>query len=78
MNYDIISVNILVFKIQGIGWYLSMMRINYKLTKRTKTEEIEKSLKMYNIIHFKTIRYKRSASGITNSFNPQLQASETG
>ena len=41
------SVDILIFGIQGIGWDLSMMRISFKLTKRTtKTERFEKSLKM--------------------------------
>ena len=29
----------IVFDLQGIGWNLSMMRISYKLTKGTKTEE---------------------------------------
>ena len=29
----------MVFELQGIGWNLSMMRINYKFTKRTKTEK---------------------------------------
>ena len=37
-----------------MGWNLSMMKISYKLVKRTtRTEKIEKSLKMY-IINFKT------------------------
>ena len=50
-----------------------------QLTKKTtKNKKIEKSLKLYNIIHLKTIRYKRTALGNTNSFDPQLQASETG
>ena len=45
----------LIFEIQGIGWDLSMTINSYKLTKRTtKTEKFEKSLKMYNIINFKT------------------------
>ena len=40
-----ISVEILIFEIQGFGWDLSMMRINYKLTKRTtKTEKFKKKI----------------------------------
>ena len=43
------------------------MRISYKLTKKTtKTEKFKKSLKMYNIINFEIIRYKRTASGNIN------------
>ena len=49
-----------------------MMRLSYKLTKRTtKTEKSEnpiKILKIYNTINFKTIRSKLTASGnIINS-----------
>ena len=59
----------LIFKIQGIQWDLSLMRISYNLTKRTKkAEKIENSLKMfqmYIVINFKTIRYKLTASGKT-------------
>ena len=44
-----------------------MMRKSHKLTKRTtKTEKKDKSFKIlstYNIIIFKTIRYKLTASG---------------
>ena len=44
-----------IIEIQGIGWDLSMTINSYKLTERTtKTEKFEKSLKMYNIINFKT------------------------
>ena len=50
----------LFFEIQGIGWDLSMTRIIYKLTKRTKTE---KSLIIYNIINVQTIGYKMTVSG---------------
>ena len=50
----------LIFEIRGIGWDLS---ITYNLTKRTKTENFEKSLKMYNIIVFKTSSYKLTALG---------------
>ena len=54
----------LIFKIKGIGWDLSMMRVKYKLTKRTtNTKKIEKSSKIYSITTFKTIRYKLTASG---------------
>ena len=36
--------NMLIFKIQGIVWDLSMMRISHKLTKRTtETGKIKKS-----------------------------------
>ena len=41
-----------------------MTRISYKLTKRTtKTEKFEKFLKMFNIIIYKVIGYKLTASG---------------
>ena len=64
ISYDIISVNMLIFEIQGNGRDLSITRISYKMTKRTtKTAKFEKSLKMYNIINFKTIRYKLTALG---------------
>ena len=36
-KHQIISV--LIFEVQGIGWDLSMMRISYKLTKRTTENE---------------------------------------
>ena len=49
---------------QKIGWELSMMKLGYKLTIRTtKSENFGKSLKVINIINFKTIRYKVTASG---------------
>ena len=51
----------IVFELREIGWNLSMMRINYKLTKRTKTEKYKKSLRRNNILNFNTIRYKLSA-----------------
>ena len=51
----------LIFELQGIVWDLSMTRISYKLTKRTT--KTEKSLKTYDIINFKTIPYKLTASG---------------
>ena len=54
----------LIFEIQGIGCDLSMSRIDYKLMKTTtKTEKYEKSLKIYNIINFKYLRCKLTASG---------------
>ena len=63
ISYNIISVDILTFEIQGIGWDLSMMK-SYKMTKRTtKIKKIEKSLRMYNIKKIMTIRYKLTASG---------------
>ena len=56
----------LIIKIQGILWDFSMMRLCYKLTKRTtKTEKPEKSLKivkMNKIVNFKTIRSKLTSS----------------
>ena len=36
LSYDIIIIETLVFELKGIRWDLSMMRISYKLTKRTK------------------------------------------
>ena len=51
----------LFFKILGIVWDLSIVRVNYKLMKRTtKTKKIENSLKILKmfIINFKTSRYK--------------------
>ena len=54
------------FEIQGIWKDLSITRLSYMLTKRTtKTEKIEKSLKMYNI-NFKNIYHKLTASGRIN------------
>ena len=54
----------IISEIQGIGWDLSITRISKKLTKATtKNEKVEKSLKMYNIIKFKTIQYKLKTSG---------------
>ena len=32
----------ILFELQEIGWNLSMMRKNYELTKRTKTEKYKK------------------------------------
>ena len=56
----------LFLEIQEIGWDLSLMKINYNLTKRTtKTEKLEKYFKMF-IINFKTISYKLTASGDIN------------
>ena len=43
INYDIISIDMLIFELERIEWDLSVMRISYKLTKRTiKTKKIEK------------------------------------
>ena len=43
-SFVIISANMLNIKLQGIVLDLSMMRISYKLTKRTtKIEKIEKN-----------------------------------
>ena len=47
-----------------------MMRISYKLTKKTtNTEKYKKILEMYNVINFETIRYKKTTSG---NLNPWL------
>ena len=40
-----------------------MMKISYKLTKRTKAEKFENSMKKYNIRNFKTNCCKVTASG---------------
>ena len=48
-----------------------------QVDERTKTEKVEKSLKMYNIINFMTIRYKLTALGYHHSFYIYLQAYET-
>ena len=55
ISYDIISVNLLIFEIQGNRWEFSMMRISYKLTKRTtKTEK----LKIFeNVLYYKRYDY---------------------
>ena len=68
ISYDMISLDIQIFRIQKIELDLSMMRISYKLTKKTtKTEKLKNSLKKYNITNFETIRYKMTAS---NNINP--------
>ena len=55
------------FERQEIGCDLSLMKISYKLTKKTTTEKFEKYLKVY-IINFKTKGYELTASGnIINS-----------
>ena len=51
----------LITAMQKIAWDLSMMKISCKLTKRiTKTEKIEKCLKIFKmyIINVKNIRHK--------------------
>ena len=40
----------IIFELQEIGWNLSMMWINYKLTNRTKTEMNKTSLRTNNIV----------------------------
>ena len=46
VSYDIISVEMLTFGKHGIEWGISMMKVSYKLTKRTtKAEKFEKYLK---------------------------------
>ena len=56
----------LIVKIHGNVWDLSLMRIKYNLTKETtKTEKTGKSLKnfkTYSITNFKTIRNKMTVS----------------
>ena len=61
-SYVTITINMLIFKLQGIVWDLSMMRINYMLTKRTVTIKKEKLSKKGNIRNFMTIHYKLTAS----------------
>ena len=57
-----------LFELQEIGWNLWMMRINYKLTKRTNTEKYKNCIKTNSIVDFNTIRYKLSAlSNINHS-----------
>ena len=56
----------LFLEIQKIEWDLSLMKISYNFTKRTrKTEKLEKFFKMF-IINLKTIRCKLTASGNIN------------
>ena len=56
-SYVTITINMFIFKLQGIVWDLSMMRINYMLTKRTVTIKMEKLSKKGNIKNFMTIHY---------------------
>ena len=64
----------LVFKLHGIVWELSMVRTSYKLTKRTtQAEKIEKSwkiLKVYYIRNFEIALYKLTALG--NIIHPNI------
>ena len=61
---NIISEDMLLFELHEMGCDLAGMKISYKLTKTTtKTEKFGKSLQMCNIINFKTIRYKMTATG---------------
>ena len=60
-------MNFLYFKIHGVVWDISLIKISYKLTKRQQKlkKQIENSLKilkMNNIINFKTIRNIFTAS----------------
>ena len=55
------SVHMLIFETQEIGCDFSLMKISYKLRKKTtKTEKFEKQLKVY-IINFKTKSYELTA-----------------
>ena len=50
------------FKLHGIEWKLSVMRVSYKLTKgTTKTEKFEVILKLNNIKNFNTIHLTLTA-----------------
>ena len=50
------------FELHGNKWDLSVMRISYKLTKRTnKPEKFKKILKTNNIISFKVFHYELTA-----------------
>ena len=44
----------IVYEIQGIGWNLLMMRISYKLTKRTNTENY---LKIFENERYHKLQY---------------------
>ena len=61
-----ISLTIYFFRISKIELDLSMMRISYKLKKNNKNWKVWKIIKKYNIINFKTIRYKMTTSGNIN------------
>ena len=43
-------------ELQEIGWNLSMMKLNYKLKKRTKTEKYKKMFENEHIVNFNNIR----------------------
>ena len=45
----------ILFELQEMGWNLSRMRLNYKLTKRTKTEKHKKPLRTNNIVNFNAV-----------------------
>ena len=65
----------LIFETQEIGCDFSLMKISYKLRKKTtKTEKFEKHLKVY-IINFKTKSYELTASGniINSTLNYKLK-----
>ena len=69
ISYDIISVNTIIFELQGTAWDISRVRICYKLTTRiTKIEKFKNILKTYNIKNFKTICYKMTAFSNINHF----------
>ena len=65
INGKMVSMDII--ELQRTGWNLSMNRIYYKLTKRTKTEKYKKSLKTntfknsYITQKLNTICYKLTA-----------------
>ena len=53
-QWQILSIDMSSLEIQEIGWDLSLMKISYNLTKRTKTENFEKNFNMF-IANFKTV-----------------------
>ena len=65
----------ILFELQEIGWNLSMMRLNYKLTKRTKTEKYKKCLRTNKIVNFNTVEIEYIEQH--HPLNPQLEAYET-
>ena len=70
-QWHLISIDMFSLEIQEIVWDLSLMKISYNLTKRTK--KTEKCFILF-VINVKTIRYKLSALG---KINPKLQAYES-
>ena len=60
INYDVISIDSLMFELQESEWDFPEIKMKYKLTRTKKDEKFQKLRKTNNIIIFKTIRYKLS------------------